>query len=51
MSAAMERHDHDAPRDDREATDDESPEEFADDLESDPAHDPPIDELEDLKGG
>ena len=33
------------------APDEESPEEFAADVESDPAHNPPDDELEDVRGG
>ena len=30
---------------------DESPQEFAEDVESDPSHNPPDDELEDVRGG
>ena len=51
MACGMERHDEQEPRDDAEATDDETPEAFAADLENDPAHNPPIDELKDVKGG
>jgi hypothetical protein len=50
----MERPQADQPRDDADdagADDRQTPEQFADELESDPAHNPPIDELRDLKGG
>ncbi len=51
----MEQQDRDEPRgdapEDAGAGDQQTPEEFADELEGDPAHNPPIDELRDLKGG
>ncbi|HVL31017.1 MAG TPA: hypothetical protein VM299_02185 [Solirubrobacteraceae bacterium] len=47
----MERPQADQPRDDADADDRQTPEQFADELESDPAHNPSIDELRDLKSG
>ena len=39
----MERPEHEEPREDASAADDESPEEFAEELENDPAYNPPND--------
>jgi hypothetical protein len=50
----MESAEHDDPTaagDTGADADAETPEEFADDIESDPAYNPPIEELKDLKGG
>lgn len=44
----MESQKHEAERDERP---EESPEEFARDIESDPARNPESDELDDVKGG
>jgi hypothetical protein len=50
----MKRPDGERPPDtpdEADAGDRQTPEEFADELERDPAHNPPDDELRDLKGG